>query len=424
MVYSPRLGEVAEEIAAAGIPVVDDLAGLPAVPDVIHGHHHLETIQAIQHFPKTPAIFVCHDSMAWHDEPPKHPNILRLVAVDENCRERLARDWPRMSDRIEVIQNGADLNRFVARPPLPPIPRRALIFSNNAGENSQRGAIEEACERMGIPVDVTGSAAGTAARSPESALPRYDLVFAKARCALEAMAVGSAVVLCDAEGLGGMVTSEEVALGRRWNFGRRLLTRPLETGLIAREIQRYDANDAGRVSRWIRDHAALENTVDRYVTLYEQILGERIPWGLWYRLRDGYPRTERVEARDQAGISVEVLEPPTSAWCGQLLRLSAKLSNDSSVALATSPPWPVLLAHRWSEGDEDSGRHILQPPLWPGSTRDYEMQVTAPMVPGEYVLQVRLLQEGWRWLDQVDPPVTAELPIRVVAGSQDGSECD
>ena len=35
----------------------------------------------------------------------------------------------------------------------------------------------------------------------------YDLVFAKARCALEAMAVGAAVVLCDTHGLGPMVTS-------------------------------------------------------------------------------------------------------------------------------------------------------------------------------------------------------------------------
>lgn len=49
----------------------------------------------------------------------------------------------------------------------------------------------------------------------------YDLVFAKARCALEAMAVGCAVVLCDVGGLGPLVTRAQVQHLRRWNFGRR-----------------------------------------------------------------------------------------------------------------------------------------------------------------------------------------------------------
>ena len=43
---------------------------------------------------------------------------------------------------------------------------------------------------------------------PEELLPKYDLVFAKARCALEAMATGCAVVLCDFAGLGSMVNPE------------------------------------------------------------------------------------------------------------------------------------------------------------------------------------------------------------------------
>jgi hypothetical protein len=37
----------------------------------------------------------------------------------------------------------------------------------------------------------------------QEVLGRYDLVFAKAKCAIEAMVVGAAVIVCDANGLGG-----------------------------------------------------------------------------------------------------------------------------------------------------------------------------------------------------------------------------
>ena len=65
-------------------------------------------------------------------------------------------------------------------------------------------------------------------------LGQYDIVFAKARCALEALAVGNAVVLCDTVGVGPMVTTGEVDRLRRLNFGVRALreatTRGVEKG--------------------------------------------------------------------------------------------------------------------------------------------------------------------------------------------------
>src|SRR5215470_13196513 len=60
IVYSPVLGAVATEIRAATVPVVDDLDAIGVAPDVIHGHHHLETLSALLRFPGVPAIFVCH----------------------------------------------------------------------------------------------------------------------------------------------------------------------------------------------------------------------------------------------------------------------------------------------------------------------------------------------------------------------------
>jgi hypothetical protein len=67
MVYSPVLGEMAEEIAATGIPVVSRLVDLPMAPQIIHGHHHVETLEALENFAGAQGIFVCHDRTAWHD---------------------------------------------------------------------------------------------------------------------------------------------------------------------------------------------------------------------------------------------------------------------------------------------------------------------------------------------------------------------
>ena len=239
---------------------------LPYTPDIIHGHHHLETIEAVRHFPGVPAIFVCHSGYWWHDAPPRHPSIRRYVAVDEFCRERLAgMDWIRSG--IEVIWNAVDMNRHGPRAPLPPRPRRAVIFSNYAGPGTHLEPIRESCRRTGIDLETVGSDAGNASNAPERVLPGYDLVFAKARCALEAMATGCAVILCDTTGLGTMVTSTNIRELRRWNFGFRILQRPLLPELIADEIQRYDAADALEVSKHIRENADLTGAVERFGTL-------------------------------------------------------------------------------------------------------------------------------------------------------------
>lgn len=210
MVYSPEIGEIALEIERAGVPVVSDLGLLQAEPDVIHGHHHAQTLQALLHFPKAPAIFVCHDRLAPTDVPPPFPRIARYVAVDMNCRERLAVDYAIPEHLVDVIYNCVDTNRFIERSPLPPSPGRALVFSHYAGANTHLEAVKAACAETNLPVDVVGSYSGNSCPAPESILGNYDLVFAKARCALEAMAVGTAVILCDTRGLGPMVTASEV----------------------------------------------------------------------------------------------------------------------------------------------------------------------------------------------------------------------
>src|SRR5262249_58777228 len=71
VVYSTDPGELAAELARAGVAVVADLDALGVPPDLIHGNHHPETVTALLRFPGVPAVFVCHDRLAWHSPPPR-----------------------------------------------------------------------------------------------------------------------------------------------------------------------------------------------------------------------------------------------------------------------------------------------------------------------------------------------------------------
>lgn len=275
IVYSTQLGQVAEDLRAATVPVVDDLNSLTQTPDLIHGQHNLETMTALLHFPHTPAAYFCHGWLARVESPPRFPRILRYVAVDETCYDRLVCEEAIPAERARVILNFVDLTRFRARPPLPARPMRALVFSNYASEDSSIGAVREACVRAGIALDVVGLTAGNVSAQPEHLLGRYDLVFAKGRCALEALAVGAAVVVCDAQGMGPLVTTRELENLRRLNFGVRVLRREkLDADTLAREIARYDPQDAAEVSRRIRASAGIESAVDEIVALYREVIDE------------------------------------------------------------------------------------------------------------------------------------------------------
>src|SRR2546426_1837096 len=272
--YSTKLGDIAQEIRAATVPVIDNLDALAAPPDVIHGHHHLDTMTALLRFPGVPAVYFCHGWLPWEETPPRFPRILRYVAVDHLCRDRLLFEHGIPEDRIRVLLNFVDLERFKPRGPLPARPQRALIFSNYATEETQIPAVRDACARHGITTEVVGFGAGNFCARPEEILGRYDLVFAKGRAALESLAVGVAVILCDKKGVGPMVTSGELDRLRPLNFGLRTLHEPLHADAVERQILRYDAEETAKVSRLVRANAGANAVVDQIVSLYGEIIAE------------------------------------------------------------------------------------------------------------------------------------------------------
>ena len=275
IVYSTDLGDVAREIRMATVPVVDDLDTLTVRPDVIHGNHHPEIMTALLRFSGVPAVHTCH---AWYYAdafPPRFPRIQRYIAVDATCRDRLLYEEGIPEERVRVVLNAVDLNRFRPRPPLPVRPTRALVFSNYATESTHLPVVREAAARLGLTLDIVGEGAGLPHARPEEVLGQFDLVFAKARCALEALTVGAAVVLCDATGAGPLVTARELDRLRSLNFGIRTLSEPLDPDVLVREASRYDSADAAEVTRRIRATAGLDAAIDELVSVYSEAIAEQ-----------------------------------------------------------------------------------------------------------------------------------------------------
>ncbi len=440
MVYSPVLGEIADEIRVRGIPVISQLRDAPEEPDIVHGNHHVETVEAVLQFRQARCLFVCHDRRAHMSAPPRMGRILRYVAVDYHCLERLTEQYGIPEPLTRVIYNSVDTGRFAPRPPLPRQPQRALVFSNYAVPGPYLDAVRDACARLNLPLDVVGSGSGNSSSVPEDVLRRYDLVFAKARCALEAMAVGAAVVLADTSGVGPLVTSAEVAELRRWNFGARLLRDAPDPVTIARQVQRYDADDAAAVSRHIRARADLPGAVERYLHLYEELMKEplaatAIAEDLDEYLRHTatrmaqmelelaeYRRPQRMHALPDgvcARLRLAIRQCPESAVCGSTADVRVEVENGSREEIGSFPPFPVQLSYRWFRDGADEPvageglRTALQPPVPAGGTAEYWMRIAAPADPGRYRLRVTLVQEFVRWLDELPFFPAAEAAVVV-----------
>lgn len=318
IVYSPQLGPTAHELREATVPVVDNLDGISSAPDLIHGQHHVETMAALLRFPNTPAVFFCHGWLPWEETPPKHPRILHYVAVDDTCRDRLLWENAVPEQRVSVILNSVETEQFLLRPPLPTRPARAVVFSNGGAHVS---AVREACLRTQLTLDVIGADSGNVAMRPQDILGQYDIVFAKARCALEALAVGSAVVLCDTAGVGPMVTTGEMDQLRRLNFGVRTLQGDLDPDLLQREIARYDPRDAAEVSRRIRESAGREKAIDQIVDLYHEVVRE------FETCKRDLDAEARAESAYLQQLAIHLEEQRDTLLNSQTFRLRQRLLN-------------------------------------------------------------------------------------------------
>ena len=279
VVYASRPGGVAAEIRNLTVPVLNSLDDISFTPDLVYGQHHLPTLAALLRFADVPAVYVCHDWYGQNAFAPRFPRLLRFVAVDETCRDRLVYEDGVEESRVRLLPNSVELERFTPRPPLPARPRRALAFGNYTQENEHLAALRGACAKLGVELDVIGEKMNNAVARPEEVLRDYDVVFAKGRAALEAVAVGAAVIVYSGvRFLGPLVRADEVERLLPLNFGVRVMSEELAPTELAvrveRELGRYDPEDAAKASALVRARAGQAAAMQAVLELCEEVVAE------------------------------------------------------------------------------------------------------------------------------------------------------
>lgn len=436
MVYSSNLGPIAQEIREAGAEVSDDLAAFSTMPDMIHGHHHMETVAALSRFPAVPAIFVMHDAHAWHDIPPLVPQIKRYACVSRITQSRLER-YGVKKEATRIILNSFDPARFLQRRRIQARPAKALYFCSYVNGHASLAPLRAACEQEGISLDVIGKGLNRMEAKPEAMLGEYDLVFATGRCAIEAAATGAAVILFGSSGLGCMLTPQNIAGMRQANLGMTLLTREPEKEAIAAEIRKYDAAATLALCRYIRENASLEGAVREYLALYQEAADEPglpAPDPAREALHAMAVQTARMEnwcmqefpstpLPDNIGgrISLRIVQCPETVL--STFSAEVELENRGEEMLISNAPFPVFFSYHWYNRRgrcvKFSGHKTRIPrAILPGEKKRAFVAVNPPPGEGSYSLRITLMQEGTFWFDELKTPVMAETRVKRLAGEQ------
>ena len=125
--------------------------------------------------------------------------------------------------------------------------------------------------------------------------------------------------------------------------------------------------------------------------------------------------------------AITLVEPPDKLRVGQKETVRVKIKNNSDVMwwsrgapvnTRSDNKFYLAAGNRWLNADGGlltnmDGRYGIPKDLAPGEEIEVPLVITAPQDPGEYVLEVDVVQEGVAWFSDKGSP-TAKTKITVV----------
>jgi hypothetical protein len=204
VLFSPELGPFAEHARRRGLGVAG-LDELPPECDVVFAQDAFVIHELAERYPAAFTVFrVCGDVFDFQS-PPQLDGLVDLVVVLSDRYARLARACA-IAPRLLRLRIPVSDDRLVPTGPIRARPRRAVVLGNYP---DRIDVVREVWERRGIHVTQVG---GERQRYDlAAALGGADIVIAKSRAALDAMACGRAVYVYDTFGGDGWVTPETYA---------------------------------------------------------------------------------------------------------------------------------------------------------------------------------------------------------------------
>ena len=273
-IYTGESGAMSTMLEERGIMILNDPAKCPWKPDIIHGQHYEHALRAILAFPATPAILYLHGFMPALEKPFRHPRILRYLTIAESISRHWSSSYEMPADRFVTIPNHIDLDRFHQKSGLPPRPAKALIYAHARFPQEQLKILQNVCVKRGLELELAGLCNGPQGmlRRPEDHLPKYDLVFAVGRSALEASACGCGVIPVYQDMAEEILLPQTFERLRSQNLAPRLLShQKLSEEWIDVQLNRWNSSLIIEASDMVRKSAGLGRTVSLLEKTYNAV---------------------------------------------------------------------------------------------------------------------------------------------------------
>lgn len=268
--YSPELGPFTDHVGRRGVDVAGELRELPDDCDVVLSQDALVVYDLAERYPTAFHAFrVCGDVFDFQ-LPPQLDGIVDMIVV---LSDRYARLASACADTPPVLRLRVpiDADRLIPVAPIRQRPRRAVLLGNYPDRDE---LVSEAWGRHGVEVSRIG---GAAQRFDLAAsLADADIVVAKSRAALDAMACGRAVYVCDVFGGDGWVTPSSYAALERDNFAGQATDRVIGLAELERDLADYDPQ-MGIVNRDLvaQHHSARDHAIEFVNAIAERQPRER-----------------------------------------------------------------------------------------------------------------------------------------------------
>jgi hypothetical protein len=356
VIYSPELGPFADYARRRGIDVVDELRELPDECDVVFAQDGLVVYDLAARYPGALTVFrICGDVYDFQS-PPQVEGVVDLVVVLSDRYARLAQacavQAPLLRLRVPI-----DVDRLVPVGAIRSRPRRAVILGNYPDRVQ---VVREAWGRRGVEVSRVG---GEQQRYDiAAALESADIVVAKSRAALDAMACGRAVYVYDTFGGDGWVTPETYAALEQDSFAGQATDRVIGAAELEQDLGDYHSG-MGTANRdlVIQHHRARDHVIELLAAIEASRPPERptaplrelarltaLQWS-WERLaRQGQHAQaalhERLVLAEQAAAravaDAERARAEALTRAGEAASLRGELD-----AIQASRAWPVALRY-------------------------------------------------------------------------------
>lgn len=276
VIFSPVLGKVSKEMEKEGLTVTDDLEKYRQKEfDIIHAQQNSTAIMARSLFPKTPMVFVSHSTSEILEQTPSVDlGISMFVAISEKVKESLSKNKIVKKNKIKVVKNLIDTNRFYSQKPINKQPSRLMILSNHF-DIQMRKVIEKSCRDLGIKVFHVGLPENPVI-NVEDYINKSDIVVTLGRGALEAMACERNVIIFDRNGGDGFVNENNFYEIEKYHFSGKTYGCKYTAEEFKKEILKYDFNQGKILRKLIKKEYSLNVIINKFEKIYNEIRKEKV----------------------------------------------------------------------------------------------------------------------------------------------------